>query len=259
MTDLYGAQPLPATEGLASAKRGDHARDRALDAIASYLKATLTHELGAAWNEVAPSNELVAETFTINPANALVNPSQLPALFVWRGAASFTREAEDYLTARTPVNITWLLWWDSPLKRERFLPFQGPVALAVHSLLTRGRHPAWVVAGDATPGAATRGSVLVQQAGLVEPIREMRSAEVDLALDPGNTGTPVRYKGLALTVSIAERMARDPALFTVPSISTADPDNANPGAGFPYAGSLDLTLTQQTSNPIEVLKPKPQP
>lgn len=257
MTDFYGAQPLPATDGVSVAKRGDHARDRALDAIAGYLKATLVSQLGSVWEAIAPSNELVAETFTIDPADALVNPAQLPALFVWRGPASFTREAEDYLTARTPVNIVWLLWWDGPLKRERFLPFQGQLMLAAHSLLTRGRHPSWVVAGDTTPGAATRGSVLVQQAGLVEPIREMRSQPLDVALDPGKTGTPVRYKALSLTVPIAERMARDPALFTVPSIDTANPDNANPGAGFPYPGAMGLTLTQQDTNPIEQLKPQP--
>lgn len=257
MTDLYGAQPLPAPQAVNFAKRGDHAPDRALDAIASYLQATLVAQLGASWRSIAPGNELVAETFTIDPADAMVNPGQLPALFVWRGPVSFSREAEDYLTARTAVNITWLLWWDGPLKRERYLPFQGQLMLAVHAMLTRGRHPSWVVPGDATPGAATRGSVLVQQAGLVEPIRDMRSQSVDVALDPGKTGTPVRYKALALTVPIAERMARDPALFTVPSIDTSNPDNANPGAGFPQPGALDLTLTQQDTNPIEQLKPLP--
>lgn len=258
MTDLYGAQPLPASaEPLRFAKRGDHAADRALDAISGYLQATLRFQLGAAWEQVAPSNELIAETFTIDPADALVNPSQLPALFVWRGPANYTREAEDYLTARTAVNVTWLLWWDAPLKRERFLPFQSQIMLAAHAMLTRGRHPSWVVPGDTTPGAATRGSVLVQQAGLVEPIRDMRSQSVDVALDPGKTGTPVRYKALSLTVPIAERMFRDPALFTVPSIDTAAPDNANPGAGFPYPGALDLTVEQQDTNPIEQLKPQP--
>lgn len=257
MTDTYGADPLPSTDELLDDKRVVRAPDRALDAIASYLKAVLPERLGALWAQVAPGEDLIRETFTARPQDCLIAPSQLPALFIWRGRSQKTREAEDYLTSRTQLGLTWLLWWQDPLKRERYLPMQGIVAKAIHDTLTRGRNPAWVVLGDATAGAATRGSVLVQQAGLLEPIRDIQDDFVDVSLDPGNTGNPTRYKAISITVPIAERMVRAPELFTVPTINTATPNNANPGAGFPYPGSLDLTVTQQDTNPIEQLKPQP--
>jgi hypothetical protein len=260
MTDTYGAEPLPTTDGLASDwRKGERSPDRALDAIASYLQAVLPARIGPLWEQVAPGNQLIAETFTVRPQDVLLAPRQLPALFIWRGRFTQTREAEDYLVTRTQLGCMWLLWWSEPTKRERYLPFQGALAKAIHESLCRGRHPAWVVPGDTTPGAALRGSVLVQQAGLMEPIREISGDQVDVSLDPEKTGTPVHYKAFSLTIPIVERMTRDAALFTVPSIDTSAPDNANPGAGFPYPGALDLTLTQQTSNPIEVLKPKPSP
>lgn len=257
MADTYGAEQLPSADALVSDKRGRRAPDRALDAIAAYLKAVLPERLGALWAQVAPGEVLIRETFTARPQDCLVTQAQLPALFIWRGRSTKTREAEDYLTSSTQLGLMWLLWWQDPLKRERYLPMQGIVAKAIHETLARGRHPAWVVRGDTTPGAATRGSVLVQQAGLLEPIREIQDDFVDVSLDPDNSGVPVRYKALSLTIPIVERMTRDPELFTVPSISTSDSDNANPGAGHPYSGALDLTVTHQATNPIEQLKPQP--
>lgn len=257
MADTYGADALPATGELISDRRITRSPDRALDAICSYLQAVLPVRLGPLWSQVAPGEDLIRETFTANPQNCMVTQSKLPGLFVWRGRSTKVREAEDYLTSRTQLGLMWLLWWQDTTKRERYLPFQGILGKAIHETLTRGRHPAWVVPGDTTPGAATRGSVLVAQAGLLEPIREIQEDFVDVALDPEKTGNPCHYKALSLTIPIAERMTRDPLLFTVPSIDTADPDNANPGAGFPQPGVMVLTVTQQDSNPIEQLKPQP--
>lgn len=256
MTDIYGAEALPSASDLVTAKRGHRAPDRALDAIADYLQAVLPVRVGSVWNAVAPGEQLVAETFTCRPQDTLVNASQLPGLFLWRGPFQQTREAEDYLITRTRLGLMWLLWWQDPLKRERYFPMQGIVSKAIHEALARGRHPAWVVPGDTTEGAATRGSVLVAQAGLLEPIKDISGDLIDVTIGPDGA-QPVTYKALSLTVQIAERMTRDPALFTVPTISTSDPDNANAGAGFPNPGALGLTVTQQDSNPIEQLKPQP--
>jgi hypothetical protein len=251
MTDLYGGFPLPAVPGAF----GQEAPDKALDPIGAYLQAVMPTLIGAAWAAVAPKEELIKRVFKTRPENSLVNQNQLPALYLWRGRSRRTREADDYLIARTQVTCLWLLWWDTPTKREQRMPFQGAFTHAAHSALARGRNPAWVVAGDTVSGAATRGSVLVQQAGLFEPLDDLETQEIDISLDPERSGTPVQYKALSLVFTIAERMFRDPSLFCVPTISTSDPDNANPGAGFPDAAALDLTVKQVDENPIEQLKP----
>lgn len=251
MTDLYGGCALPATPG----DFGQDAADKALDAIGAYLGAVLEVQLGAAWGAVAPNEPLIRGVRKVNPANALTNNNHLPALYLWRGRSQRTRYADDYLIARTQVTCLWLLWWDSPTKREQRMPFQGAFTHAAHSALARGRHPAWIVPGDTVAGAATRGSVLVQQAGLFQPIDDLETQEIEIALDPEKTGNPVHYKALSLSFVIAERMFRDPALFSVPTISTSAPNNANPGAGYPDAAALDLTVKQVDDNPIEQLKP----
>jgi hypothetical protein len=251
MTDIYGGLALPAVAGEFAGK----ALDPALDAITSYLQAVLPVRLGAAWASVAPREDIVRTVCTVNPRDCLVAPQMLPALFVWRGPAQMTREAEDYLITRTQLGCTWLLWWDEPLKRERRLPFQGAIVKAIHESLCRGRHPAWVVPGDTTRGAATRGSVLQQQAGLLEPFGAMSAAEIDIMLEQKG-GTAVAYKALSLTIPIAERMERDPTLFTVPTISTSDPQNGNVGTDIEPA-ALDLTVLQSPDNTTEQLKPQP--
>lgn len=262
MTDLYGGEQLPALAALQLDGRVPRAPDKALDAIASYLHAVLETRIGAQWRVVHPGSKgVVVETFTVRPQECVVNPAQLPALFVWRGSFDAKREAEDYLTKRTQLGIMWLLWWPDPLKRERYLPFQGLVAKAIHESLARGRHPAWVVPGDATAGAATRGSVLVDQAGLLMPIDAISGQLVDVSLDPDKGGNPVAYKALSITATITERLVRDPSLFTVPTISTSDPQNGNAGTGL-EAAALDLTVGQSndadfTGNTTEQLKPQP--
>jgi hypothetical protein len=261
MTDIYGAEALPAPASLQLDGRVPRAADRALDAIASYLQAVLEARIGAQWATVyAGSKGVVIETFTVRPQECTINPAQLPALFVWRGSFQATREAEDYLTTRTQLGIMWLLWWPDPLKRERYLPFQGIVSKAIHESLARGRHPAWVVPGDATPGAATRGSVLVDHAGLLMPIDAISGQLVDVSIVGSKDAPPVDYKALSITATITERMVRDPALFTVPIISTSDPQNGNPGSGLEPA-ALDLFVSQSNDdtfdNTTEQLKPQP--
>lgn len=250
MADTYGGLELPMPQG----ELGARAPDKALDAIGSYIKAVGEYLLGAAWSAVAPGEALIKNVFTVRPDDALINPNaNLPGLFLWRGPSQQSREGDDYLINRTQVGCTWLIWWDQPLKREILLPFQGAFTNAVHSALGRGRHPAWVVPGDATAGAATRGSVLMQQAGLFEPLDRITSNEIEVSLDPERTGNVVRYKALSLTIPIAERAFRDPALFCVPTISTVDPDNASP-PGNPEPAALDLTVSQ-ADNTIDQLKP----
>lgn len=251
MTDTYGATDLP--DDSAQFAAGYH--DPVLRSIGGYLSAVLTAKLGTAWGSVAPGEQLIKHVFSVKPQEAMVSAATLPGLFVWRGAFTQQREADDYLITRTQLGLMWLLWWDEPLKREKRLPFQGVVTKAIHSALTRGRDPAWVVPGDTTEGAATRGSVLVEQAGLWEPIERITGSEADVTLDPERSGNSVAYKALSLTIQIAERMTRDPALFSVPTISTTDPANANPGAGFPQPAALDLTVLQSDDNTTEQLQP----
>jgi hypothetical protein len=251
MTDVYGGINLPATPGEFSKA----AVDPALSAIGSYLQAVLTGKLGAAWATVAPGQKIVASVYNVRPQDALTKTSDFPALFLWRGPFTQTREGEDYLITRTQLGLLWLLWWDKPTKREIQLPFQGMVAKAIHSALTRGRDPLWIAAGDTNVDNATRGTPLFSTAGLYEPLRDMSGNETDITLDPEKSGNPVSYKALSLTIPIAERMRRDPALFSVPSISTSDPDNVNVDAGYPEAAALQLTVEQSEDNTIEQLQP----
>lgn len=250
MTDFYGAEALPATPGAF----GQKAPDKALDSILAYLAAVLPVLAGDRWAAIAPRTKVVESTYTSHPKDLIVNSNHLPGLFAWRGRFKQDREAEDYLITRTELGLMWLLWWDGPAKREIYLPFQGIVTKAIHSALARGRHPSWAVAGDTEPGAAERGSVLKDQMGLVEPIEKMNGDLVDITLDLG--GNAVRYKAWTVNVMIAERMVRDPALFSVPTISTTDPDNANPGGGYPQPAALDLTVAQGEDNTIEQLQPQ---
>lgn len=248
--DKYGGLELPMPQG----QLGDKAVDKALDAIGGYIKAVAEYNLGAAWAAVAPSERaLVRTVFTVKPDDALINPAQLPGLFLWRGSSQSNREGEDYLITRTQVSCLWLIWWDEPLKREKRLPFQGAFTLHAHAALAKGRHPAWLVPGDTTDGASYRGSVLVKQAGLFQPIDQLATTEIEVVLDPEKTQQPVRYKALSLTFQIAERMFRDPAGWAS-ATSTATPNNATPA--YPQAAALDLTLTQGGSE-LDLLKPQP--
>jgi hypothetical protein len=261
VSDTYGALELP----MATGDFGGKAVDPALDAITSYLLAVLPARLGAAWDSVAPGEQLIKSTLTVSPKDSLIAPAMLPALFVWRGAFQQTREADDYLVTRTQLGCMWLLWWDSPLKREKRLPFQGAVTKVIHEALARGRNPAWIApsdraliaAGTDPTDIASRGSVLLEHAGLFEPIEKINGSEMDVVLDQERSGQPVAYKALSLTIQIAERMARDPAIYSVPSVNTTDPDNANAGAGFSEAAALDLTVAQGDDNTIRQLQPAP--
>lgn len=250
MTDTYGAFTVPATQG----DFGGRAVDPALDSIAAYLKAVMPALVGDAWSAIAPGETLIKTVFTVRPEDALVNANHLPGLFVWRGKSKKTREAEDYLISRTQVTALWLLWWDSPVKREKRMPFQGAFTNIAHVALSRGRHAAWVVPGDTVDGVSYRGSVLAQQAGLFEPINDLDTQELDVALDPEHSGQQVRYKALSLVFTIAERMFQDPAGWAS-ATSTTDPNNATP-PDFPQPAALDLTLSQ-ADNALELLKPKP--
>lgn len=250
MTDIYGGLELPMPQpGL-----GEKAPDPALDAIGAYLKATLADRLGSAWETVAPNEQgIVRGIQTVNPKDSLVAPNMLPGLFLWRGPSAQSRDAEDYLITRTQLGCIWLLWYDSPIKREKRLPFQGAVTKAIHEQLARGRSPAWVVPGDTTEGAAERGSVLKDQAGLLEPIERINATEIDVYLEHG--ATPVAYKALSLTIQIAERMVRDPSLFFPTMTDTQNPDNAS--VAYPNAAALDLTVQQSDDNTVEQLQPAP--
>lgn len=252
--DKYGGLELP----MPQPEFGGKAPDKALDAISAYLQAVLPALIGAAWASVCPGEELVKTVFTVKPDDALINPAQLPGLFLWRGPSRSTREGEDYLINRTQVSCLWLIWWDSPLKREKVLPFQGAITLAAHAALAKGRHPAWIVPGDDpsdATGVSYRGSVLLMQAGLFAPLDELTTNEIDVVLQPNREAEPVKYKALQLTFQIAERMFRDPAGWAS-ATRTADPQNATPS--HPQAAALEMLLTQG-GNELEQLKPPPTP
>src|SRR5688500_15130499 len=200
MADTYGGLPFPIPAG----DFGATARDPALEAICSYLTAVIQSKCSVAWAAIAPGEKaVVASAWWTHPDHVLLNPGQLPALFVWRGRATRTRLSDDILRAVTPLNILWLLYRQQAVKREIWAPFQVSVANVIHASLAKGRDPAWVVAGDTTANAATRGSVLIKQAGIEHEIADCMTEEVPITLSTDG-GEPQVHRALSVTCEIIE-------------------------------------------------------
>jgi hypothetical protein len=235
MTDIYGATSLPAVAD-------DEFVDPLTYYIASYLQAALNAQLGQAWSRLAPGKDVVRRFYTANPEQVLFNESATPALFVWRPESEHSTEkvADDYHVTTSTLRAHWLQPHDSSLKRERRMQFAGPLSKAVHSALIEGRHPAWVVPGDADETSATRGSLLMTWAGLLRP-PEVRSQTLPVTFQIDD-GEPVTYQAIFFSIKCVEPLTRSRL--------------ARSGLNPTIVSGLELTVDQD-GNEIESLIPTP--
>lgn len=231
MADQYGAITLPFVAS-------PDFVDPLTYYIGNYLKAALNAQLGDAWAVIAPGKELIRSVFTADPAEVIFSDAALPALFVWSPVSENAWLGDDFSVQISTVKIFWLQPHDSNPKRERRMQFAGPLSKGVNSALIEGRHPAWVVAGDADPTAAKRGSLLMSWAGLIMwPEVRSEVLPVTMQIDGGD---PVVYQAVIFTLKCTQRLDR----------SITDRSGRNPT----IVSKLDLTVDQD-GNTVESLIP----
>lgn len=235
MTDFYGAISIPS-------EPAEDFVDPLTHYIGSYLTAVLPALVGDSWARIAPGQDLVRRFFTADPAEVLFNESALPALFVWRPDSehSIERLADDLHVTTSNVRIFWLQAHDTSPKRERRMQFAGPLSKAVHVALIEGRHPAWVMPGDADATASTRGSLLMTWAGLIRP-PEVRSQTLPVTMQVDG-GEPVTYQAVVFTVRCTERLTRT----ALGHSRRQDPT---------ITSALDLTVDQDGNEVLSLLPP----
>lgn len=151
-----GAIDLPAPVAVAP----DPAGDPALAALGEFLRAAIVASCTAAWQALGrPSEDAVKRLFFHDPAEVVLVTSHLPALYVWREAGEAEAVADDYFVTRDIVVALWVFPATTQEKERQRSPLANAVRKAALGALRLGRHPAWVVAGDTDPQAATAGSL----------------------------------------------------------------------------------------------------
>lgn len=255
MVDQFGGIDLPVQVPAA----GEGAPDPALELMGAYLQAVLRAKMGAMWAVVAPGSvskpaDICRHFYPSHPEDVLpLQDASLPALFLWRSKSQHTREAEDYAVDKGEITLLWLIPIEQPDKLQKRLRVQSALVKVIQAALLEGRDPAWVMAGDTDPTAATRGSVLPIKAGFLYRLEPRESKPLPITIQPDGVGEPVKYRAKAVMVDIVERLERKPAVHGVTSTTT--PNNAAPPT-YPQPAALDLTLTQG-GNVIDQLGPKP--
>lgn len=232
MTDTYGALQIPAQVRGASPPAVISPGDPLLGWTADYLKAVLTANALASWQDVAPGAPVVNQVRLHNPEDETFNEKDLPCLFVFRDDSVADQAiewlADDYRFQPSIVRAWWVMPVATQEKRALRFPFSNAITKVIDQAIERQRDPSWVVAGDPDPLAATRGSVLSRYAGwAVFGLRRARRAKLKIAMSDGPPRGP--YEMLALEFYCEELLVRDPTLH--PALAGVDATYSIPDEG----------------------------
>jgi hypothetical protein len=151
VADTFGAITLPA--GVPAS--GEPVTDPALGVLLSFLQAVLNAQLSAAWNAVNPATTPpqlpVRHTYPHNPQERWFGRDKVPALYLFRSSTNpgtQERDGEDFYRSKDRLTLYWVF---PPVKQDIHRtrdPILSGIAKALGVALEKGRHPAWVVAGD---------------------------------------------------------------------------------------------------------------
>lgn len=167
MSDAVGLLtfPVAAPTVYPSTERTLTPGDPALVQLASFAATVLQTDCGDAWAALSPGKpEIVAsidgtldgdtaarKAFFDDPRQGFFEPSDLPALFVFRAAQTTSKwMVADAQRLTTQVVIAWLFppSEEDRQRRER-APFMNAIRAAMQIALTNRRHPSWVADSDA--------------------------------------------------------------------------------------------------------------
>lgn len=185
MADTFGSVELPV------AVDAEPIGDPALAKLGAFLQAVLNAKLSAAWVALRPRTGDAAlpvrTVLTRSPKRAFAD-KVLPALFVYRTRAEFTRDAEDFDQDHGEIRVTWIFPPDPEAKEAPRSQFFNAVAKTVRAAIEAERHPAWVDTIDTDPNDAQ-----------YDPDARSIAADPDAILLPKATSTsPVTYSGAGL-------------------------------------------------------------
>ena len=181
MADTYGATTLPVTAPSLVEAYTEPVGDPGLGVFLAFAKAVLEHEVGAAWEEVAPGEPLIRHARPHDPREEDFDTKSLPTLFAYRGDGKPSRWSDGYWVEERPITLLWVY---PPAQAEKMPGRRGvPVAIgrALHKALgpLNGRHPAWVVTGDKDEDAAVYGSDVLTHGGFQQLVMgTVRHAEI---------------------------------------------------------------------------------
>lgn len=230
MSDAYGALPIPETAPAST----DVAGDPAITYLSACLYAVLRADLDTAWLSISPGRHVVQKVYTADPEAEFID-THLPALWVWRGRKHFERIADDWRIDRSAIELLWL---PDPAAQEieaRRGPFLNAVADSIDAAIFQGRHPSWVVAGDPDPTASARGSSLHNYCGFSQITVIRDATQVSPITIEMQDASPIKYRGLRMTVEAIERLTRDP---------TADPRIYNSAVHIDVENTTPTVLDQ---------------
>jgi hypothetical protein len=166
MGDTFGAAALTLETPVA----GEAAGDPGLSRIANYLQACINADAATDFHTVFPETafpNVVRHAFTHDPRRFVLNDKVLPSLYLFRtGGNRVERLSEDIDLSHDTLQLFWILP-DKAQERQRdrvtlFSRIHKQIAHAIEL----GRHPAYVMAGDADETAASLGSVIYRVAGI---------------------------------------------------------------------------------------------
>ena len=207
MADSYGATTLPVTAPSLVEAYTEPVGDPGLGVFLAFAKAVLEHEVGAAWEEVAPGEPLIRHARPHDPREEDFDTKSLPTLFAYRGDGKPSRWSDGYWVEERPITLLWVY---PPAQAEKMPGRRGvPVAIgrALHKALgpLNGRHPAWVVTGDTDADSATYGSDVLTHGGFQKlEVVAVRHAEITVG--------QAKYDAVTVDVEAREVLTQDVTL-----------------------------------------------
>jgi hypothetical protein len=205
MSDEFGAVELPIPVPVDT----EPVTDPGIAIFGAYLKAMLVFYAGDAWAVRAPSEPLVKTLLFCDPEEAEFIETDLPALYLWRQEIDTVYLAEQHTANRSKISALWV----PPPKLSGYrwaerAPIISGIAKAFTAALDLDRHPAWVLAGDPDPLAATLGSVWLRMTGFVNAFVE-KVLRRPVVAELGE-GKRVQYAAFGISLRAEEHLDFDP-------------------------------------------------
>ncbi len=207
--DHWGALPIPN----AAPAAGEAPGDPALTYLLGFLKAFLQDDANAtgAWTRagIAPAIPIIRKAFPYDPSEGGFVETALPALYGWRSEMQAPEQLAD--TVRVRASTIALLWVFPPATQATQMvreSITNAIASAIDLAIERGRTPAFIVAGDTDPLAATQGSDVWRWMAFWHlRMGVARPAKLDV---PAADGSKTRhYDAIAMTVLLEEDLSID--------------------------------------------------
>ncbi len=205
MADTFGLLPLPAT----APATGEAAGDPLLSVLGAILKLVLNADLDAVWQGVTDGGAYpVASVLLTDPRKTAFSERDTPALCVFRaGGQPIDDLAADYGREASTVGVLWLWPASTQAKQQLRAPLVSAFHKAIGRALLKGRHTAYVAAGDAADADAIKTSIATSTGS---------ASYSGAALNGAKGGTPATARAVTVTTTAATAAYNitDPIVFT---------------------------------------------